>query len=227
MDPVPWTDYFSQELYLPHITPTARTVFHVYLTPPTNKGPLFVMHHGAGSSGLSFAVCASEIKKAVPNAGILSVDARGHGETVYQRLKPGTLDPLGEEAGGVLDLSLETLSQDLVAMVQLTKAKMGWEELPGMILVGHSLGGAVVVDAAKQGNLGNMVLGYAVLDVVEGGSTVCPLPTKTNCIAHLRLKGNQTVCFKLDPNSTHQVRQSTPYKACKPTSPPAQRPSLP
>lgn len=56
-------------------------------------------------------------------------------------------------------------------MVQLTKAKMGWEELPGMVLVGHSLGGAVVVDAAKQGKLGDKVLGYAVLDVVEGAST--------------------------------------------------------
>lgn len=171
LDPLPWTDYFSQELYLPHITPTAKTVFHVYLTPPLPNGPLFVTHHGAGSSGLSFAVCASEIKKAVPEAGILSIDARGHGETVYQRLKPGTLESLGDEVGGVLDLSLESLSEDLVTMVQLTKAKMGWEELPGMVLVGHSLGGAVVVDAAKQGKLGDKVLGYAVLDVVEGAST--------------------------------------------------------
>lgn len=71
----------------------------------------------------------------------------------------------------MLDLSLESLSEDLVTMVQLTKAKMGWEELPGMVLVGHSLGGAVVVDAAKQGKLGDKVLGYAVLDVVEGAST--------------------------------------------------------
>lgn len=90
---------------------------------------------------------------------------------MYQRLKPGTLEPLGEVAGGVLDLSLETLSEDLVTVVQLTKAKMGWAELPGMIFVGHSLGGAVVVDAAMQGKLGNVVLGYAVLDVVEGGPT--------------------------------------------------------
>lgn len=73
----------------------------------------------------------------------------------------------------MLDLSLETLSEDLVTMVQLTKAKMGWTELPGMILVGHSLGGAVVVDAAKEGKLGDKVLGYAVLDVVEG---MCAIP---------------------------------------------------
>lgn len=45
---------------------------------------------------------------------------------------------------------------------------MGWEALPDLVLVGHSLGGAVVVDAAKKGELGTKVLAYAVLDVVEG-----------------------------------------------------------
>ena len=129
------------------------------------------MHHGAGSSGLSFAVCATEIKKLLPDAGILSLDARGHGETVYQRLRPGTKEPLdGDElkAEWVLDLSLEVLSEDLVEVVKLTQVKMGWPELPSTILVGHSLGGAVVVDVAKQAKLGNAVLGFAVLDVVEG-----------------------------------------------------------
>ena len=45
---------------------------------------------------------------------------------------------------------------------------MGWQELPPLLLVGHSLGGAVVIEAAESGALGNSVLGYAVLDVVEG-----------------------------------------------------------
>lgn len=47
---------------------------------------------------------------------------------------------------------------------------MGWEELPLLVLIGHSLGGAVVTDVAKSGELGNAVLGYAVLDVVEGSA---------------------------------------------------------
>jgi len=38
------------------------------------------------------------------------------------------------------------------------------------VLVGHSLGGAVVTDVAKRGELGDKVLGYAVLDVVEGSA---------------------------------------------------------
>jgi len=40
--------------------------------------------------------------------------------------------------------------------------------MPDVILVGHSLGGAVVTEVAKIGALGKAVQGYAVLDVVEG-----------------------------------------------------------
>lgn len=67
-----------------------------------------------------------------------------------------------------VDLRLDTLSRDLVFVVQETQKKMGWETLPDLVLIGHSLGGAVVVDAAKKGDLGAKLLAYAVLDVVEG-----------------------------------------------------------
>lgn len=121
------------------------------------KGPLFVMHHGAGSSGLSFAVVASEIRKRLSTAGILAMDCRGHGSTYAQGDK-------------TLDMRLETLSSDLFNVVQLTKTEMSWSEMPPIVLVGHSLGGAVVTDLAKSGKLGTSVLGYAVLDVVEGSA---------------------------------------------------------
>lgn len=67
-----------------------------------------------------------------------------------------------------LDLNLDTLSRDLVFVVRETQAKMGWETLPDVVLVGHSLGGAVITDVAKKGELGSKLLAYAVLDVVEG-----------------------------------------------------------
>ncbi|KAE8318621.1 Alpha/Beta hydrolase protein [Aspergillus transmontanensis] len=157
-----WTDFFTQELFLVQETDFARITHHVYLTPPTNSGPLFVMHHGAGSSGLSFATCAEEIRKILPKAGILSIDARDHGQT-------STSTETGE--GKVeLDLSLETLNRDLVFVVRETQSKMGWESLPDIVLVGHSLGGAVITDVAKKGELGPKVLAYAVLDVVEGSA---------------------------------------------------------
>lgn len=115
------------------------------------------MHHGAGSSGLSFAVVGAEIRKRLPGAGVLAIDCRGHGSTVV----PDDTK---------VDLHLGTLSADLFSAIQLTKAEMKWPELPPIILVGHSLGGAVVTDLAVTGNLGASLLGYAVLDVVEGSA---------------------------------------------------------
>jgi protein phosphatase methylesterase 1 len=161
-----WTSFFDQELYLQRRVNDLDIVHHVYLTSPTNSGPLFVMHHGAGSSGLSFANCAAEIRKILPNAGILSADARDHGSTSVKRAsEDGEADP--ETAR--LDLSLDTLNQDLLFVIRETQAKMGWETLPDIVLVGHSLGGAVITDVAKKGELGGKLLAYAVLDVVEGG----------------------------------------------------------
>ena len=118
-----------------------------------------VTHHGAGSSGLSFALFAFHVRKALPTAGVLSLDARGHGETVVEQ-------PDGQHTD--LDLSLETLCQDLLDVISMTQTQMAWPELPGLVLIGHSLGGAVVTNVAMKGKLGNAVLGYAVLDVVEG-----------------------------------------------------------
>lgn len=132
-------------------------MYHAYLTSPVGKGPLYVMHHGAGSSGLSFAVVGSEIRKRLPAAGLLAIDCRGHGSTT---------GPEGFE----VDLRLETLSGDLFCIIRATQAQMGWTELPSMVLVGHSLGGAVVTDLAMTGKLGASLLGYAVLDVVEGSA---------------------------------------------------------
>ncbi|KAG6001817.1 putative carboxyl methyl esterase [Claviceps maximensis] len=156
LEPIPWTTYFERELYLEcDELPGLR--FHAYLTSPVGNGPLFVAHHGAGSSGLSFAVVSSEIRKRLPTAGILAVDCRGHGSTV---------SPEGSE----LDLRLATLARDLYFVIQLTKEKMGWPNLPPVILVGHSLGGAVVTELAHAGTLGTLLLAYAVLDIVEGSA---------------------------------------------------------
>ncbi|KAJ5696075.1 hypothetical protein N7455_001033 [Penicillium solitum] len=174
-----WTDFFDQELFLPEDVDNLHIVHHVYLTPPTESGPLFVMHHGAGSSGLSFATCAEEIRKILPKAGILSLDARSHGRTVVTTLDSKTDDNApstaaaaqAESSGQVeLDLSLETLSRDLVHVIYQTQTRMGWEKLPDIILVGHSLGGAVITDVAKKGDLGPKLLAYAVFDVVEGSA---------------------------------------------------------
>jgi protein phosphatase methylesterase 1 len=142
-----------------------KFIHHAYFSPPTSSGPLFVTHHGAGSSGLSFACFATEIRKAIPTAGILSIDARRHGYTTIERSKPED-----DDQAEAVDLSLRTLSMDLAYVIQATQTKMSWSALPDIVLVGHSLGGAVVVDFASRALLGAAVLGYAVLDVVEGSA---------------------------------------------------------
>lgn len=163
LDPLPWSDFFAQEYYLDNRRASETIIHHIYLSSPVEKGPLVVTHHGAGSSGLSFALFASELRKCLPNAGILSCDARGHGETVVLR----SPEPSEQEAP---DLSLETLTQDLIDVIHLTQKRMKWAQLPPILLMGHSLGGAVVTDVAANGELGNAVLGYGVLDVVEGSA---------------------------------------------------------
>lgn len=157
-----WSDYFAQEFYLERpASPTSNHAkFHVYLTPPTTpKSNLLVLHHGAGSSALSFALFAKEVRKQMPDVGILAVEARDHGSVVWNA--SGHVDN---------DLSVHLLAQDLVDMIQLTKSKMAWAELPTVVLVGHSLGGAVVTHVANAEQLGTKLLGYAVLDVVEGSA---------------------------------------------------------
>jgi protein phosphatase methylesterase 1 len=47
---------------------------------------------------------------------------------------------------------------------------MSWAALPDIVVLGHSLGGAVVVHLAHRALLGSAVIGYAVLDVVEGSA---------------------------------------------------------
>ncbi|KAI0204723.1 Alpha/Beta hydrolase protein [Astrocystis sublimbata] len=157
LQPIPWTTYFERELFLHDDAAPQSPKIHAYLTSPVGQGPLFVMHHGGGSSGLSFAVVGDHIRKRLPAAGILSLDARGHGSTTVPE-------------GQAVDLSLETLASDLLTAIKLTQKEMKWAELPPIILVGHSMGGAVVTELARSSKLGSSVLGYAVLDVVEGSA---------------------------------------------------------
>ena len=124
---------------------------------------MIICHHGAGSSGLSFALFASEVRKLLPKCGVLSLDAREHGETKVEPRESGT-------STGEIDLTLHTLSEDLFDVIRLTQQEMKWPQTPSLVLIGHSLGGAVVTELSTSMKLGNALLGYAVLDVVEGSA---------------------------------------------------------
>ena len=159
--PLPWTEFFSQEIYFDRNDGDLQVKHHAYLAPPMPDGPLFVTHHGAGSSGLSFAAFTSELQKVLPKAGVLSIDARGHGSTTI--ISSQSSDP-------PIDLSLETLSSDLVYVLKSTLLKLKLPVSPPILIMGHSLGGAVVAHTAHNRLLNLQLLGYAVLDVVEGSA---------------------------------------------------------
>ncbi|RKP24416.1 Alpha/Beta hydrolase protein, partial [Syncephalis pseudoplumigaleata] len=118
--------------------------------------PLFVFHHGAGQSALSFALTARELRQRTNNqCAIACYDCRGHGKCN---------DDLTRTANDN-DLSLARLTQDLVEVVRQVQQ----HPKQSIILVGHSMGGAVVVDAVARKLIAPMT-GVVVLDVVEGSA---------------------------------------------------------
>ncbi|KAI7878725.1 uncharacterized protein EV154DRAFT_429249, partial [Mucor mucedo] len=91
----------------------------IYKTNPIKEnGPLFIMHHGAGSSALTFGFTAKYIKElSNGQCGVMAVDCRGHGATNTENNT---------------DFSLECLSDDLIHIIQATV-----KETQDIILVGH------------------------------------------------------------------------------------------
>lgn len=148
---------------------------------------MFVCHHGAGSSALTFAVFAKKLRQVFADQaedghvpGVIAYDARHHGSTVVHT---NGKDPVKQ------DFSLEALSQDFVDVVNSVYKLKNWtvsEEhehilrpdtehatgAPPMILVGHSLGGSVITTAAYDvgHQLPSHIIGAVVLDVVEGSA---------------------------------------------------------
>jgi protein phosphatase methylesterase 1 len=118
-------------------------------------------------TGHFFSVPYSPETQLLPSAGFLSLDARGHGSTTITPLS----HPQNAPQNTPLDLSLSTLTTDLLTVLTLTKASQFWHSLPPLLLIGHSLGGAVVTSLAYQHSEElTSLLGYAVLDVVEGSA---------------------------------------------------------
>ncbi|CAN7116490.1 hypothetical protein HID58_010553 [Brassica napus] len=139
--PVEWTSYFDKEDDVS--IPGSNDVFHVYMA--GTEGPVVFCLHGGGFSGLSFSIVASKIKE---KARVVAMDLRGHGKSVSE---------------DELDLSLETMSKDVVAVIK----ELYGDSPPAIVLVGHSMGGSVAVQVAANKALPSLA-GLVVVDVVEG-----------------------------------------------------------
>ncbi|XP_075108355.1 uncharacterized protein LOC107825366 isoform X2 [Nicotiana tabacum] len=138
--PLDWSDYFDREDDIQ--IPDSDDVFHVYMA--GTEGPVVFCLHGGGYCGLSFALAASKIKE---KARIVAMDLRGHGKSATQN---------------DVDLSIETLCGDVFSVLKT----MYGDAPPAIVLVGHSMGGAVAVHVAAKKSLPSLA-GLVVVDVVE------------------------------------------------------------
>lgn len=121
--------------------------FNCFIRCFSHTSPLFVFHHGGGHCALVWNSVIETILNCSTEINLLSFDARGHGNS---------------HAKQESNMSLDQLSTDLVEVVQLA-----FPLVSQIVLVGHSLGGSVVVNVAFRKLLKN-VIGVCVLDVVEG-----------------------------------------------------------
>lgn len=144
--PLSWSSYFDRETDL---DVPDRGRFRVYSSGTVTRGqPLFVLHHGGGHSALSWALCARSLRKlGRGEAAVMAFDCRGHGRSSVP----------GED-----DLSLDALAEDLFRVISTFVGS----ESPDIFLVGHSMGGPVVVRMASQRRM--RIQGVVVIDVVEG-----------------------------------------------------------
>ncbi|XP_049847292.1 protein phosphatase methylesterase 1 isoform X1 [Schistocerca gregaria] len=139
--PTKWNKYFSEYEDV-HVR---ENTFRVYKR--GDSGPALVLLHGGGFSALTWAVFSASVTNLVA-CRVLAIDLRGHGDT---------------ETTDDEDLSAKTMASDVgdtISMLYGTDA-------PPVILIGHSMGGAIAVHVAAA-DLIPSLCGLVVIDVVEG-----------------------------------------------------------
>ncbi|XP_012277067.1 protein phosphatase methylesterase 1 isoform X2 [Orussus abietinus] len=136
-NPTTWAPYFDHSIEVE----VDESVFRIYTR--GTEGPILFLLHGGGYSALTWAEFSTCITSMVI-CRVIAIDLRGHGDTYTAN----------ED-----DLSADTLALDVAAVIdRITHNRP-------VVLVGHSMGGAVAVRAAQ---LVNNLSGLIVIDVVEG-----------------------------------------------------------
>ncbi|OXU17161.1 hypothetical protein TSAR_011490 [Trichomalopsis sarcophagae] len=136
-EPVSWSQYFDDR------KPVSVNDNTFYVYSQGSEGPLLVLLHGGGYSALTWSQFTKCINSLV-TCQVMAIDLRGHGSSTTK------------DDG---DLSINTLATDVASILESVS-----ENRP-VILVGHSLGGAIAVRTAP---LVPNVVGVVVIDVVEG-----------------------------------------------------------
>lgn len=158
--PTTWIKYFDNKKSVQ----VNGSTFNVYTK--GSDGPGIIALHGGGYSGLTWALFAvslllidtthiyvpiihtqEEITTKI-NCHVVAIDLRGHGLT-------HTTDDS--------DLDLLTLANDVNDIITAFYVN----EIPPIVLIGHSMGGAVAVEAAR---IVERAVALCVIDVVEGSA---------------------------------------------------------
>lgn len=145
--PIDPSEYFDGECVVD--IPSRGIAVHVRTAGPppgTPTCPVLLCVHGGGYCADSWAPLVRRLK---PRFRLVCPDLRGHGATTAE--------------GGDESLAIDVLVEDLIAF---HAAYLGAED-PPLMLVGHSLGGAVVARVAATRRM-KKVEGTCVVDVVEG-----------------------------------------------------------
>lgn len=119
-----------------------------------NRTPTLVALHGGGYSALTWAQFTKHIQKFC-HCRLLAIDLRAHGDT-----KTTDDDKM----------DIDTLVSDVISITHATHQQIcGFPITPKIVLIGHSMGGAIVVKCAHKcaENLPSLA-GFVVIDVVEG-----------------------------------------------------------
>nr|CAG4649408.1 EOG090X07NZ [Scapholeberis mucronata]SVE93670.1 EOG090X07NZ [Scapholeberis mucronata] len=141
--PVHWSKYFTSSEKI--VVNENGDTFQIYRRGFT--GPVLVLLHGGGFSALSWALF-SECVESLVSCQIVAIDMRGHGDSKTHNDE---------------NLSVEAQADDIMSIVK----HIFGNEPPPIVLVGHSMGGAIAVHVAATDQLSTLA-GLIVIDVVEG-----------------------------------------------------------
>lgn len=97
----------------------------------------------------------------------MAIDLRGHGDSITTNDMDLSADTLAKWVVYYLNLNFFSLYKFYFSDVAQIISKVYPENPPPMILVGHSMGGAISVHIAKNLLIPSLI-GLTVIDVVEG-----------------------------------------------------------
>lgn len=115
-----------------------------------DRGPGVLLMHGANLSAWSFSLLCAKLSR---RCRVFAFDARGHGETVLDSAELPTC---------------EVLCSDVDAVIEgFVAPRLGADPI---VLVGHSMGGAIAAHVAGSWKHPQRLAGLCVLDVIEGSA---------------------------------------------------------